>query len=80
MAKRDIATAGTIVRMNYSSNNRKDLMSRLSGTQTKQGGGGSLSVEPGFRIYGSNKAAREFSEILKPKQKGRLASINASVD
>jgi hypothetical protein len=35
-------------------------------------GGGSQSVEPGFRIYGKNKAANEFSDNLKFKLKTKV--------
>lgn len=72
--RRDIATAAAAMRIGYS-NNRKDLLnnSRLSAGQDGYvpgpGKSGSHSLEPGFRVYGKNQAAREFNDIVKVKHK-----------
>ena len=60
------------------SNGRKDLMnqSRLStGVPHDIMKMGSQSVEPAFRVYGKNQAAREFNDMIKVKHKVRLAGL-----
>ena len=68
--RRDVATAAAAMRIGYS-NNRKELMnhSRLSAGMNQEMAAtkGSHSVEPGFRVYGKNQAAREFNDMVKVK-------------
>ena len=64
--------------------NRKDLMNngRLNSVMQQQtmpdsqaSKHGSQSVEPGFRVYGKNHAARDFNDMVKTKAKLRIAQM-----
>ena len=72
--RRDVATAAAAMRIGQSNtnNSRKEggLMnhSRLSaGVPQDVLKMGSQSVEPGFRVYGKNHAAKEFNDMVKVK-------------
>ena len=65
---------GTNNRMNISrlSGIQQQTMQQMEGQSSKHG---SQSVEPGFRVYGKNHAAREFNDMVKVKARVRLAQI-----
>ena len=71
--RRDVATAAAAIRIGgqNSSMNRKDHLtnqSRLSsGVPSDVIKMNSQSLEPGFRVYGKNHAAKEFNDMVKVK-------------
>jgi len=70
--KRDIATAAAAMRVGYSSNNRHELMNTAylpSQQVANKLGLGSLTIEPGFRVYGKNSAVQDQHEPRKFKKR-----------
>ena len=68
--KRDVMTAAAAMRAGYSGNRQSLLSSghQQYGSGAGAGEGGRTqahSLEPGFRIYGKNQAAREFVDMKK---------------